>query len=125
MDNVREMFDENVDYCEYVYNKNLEYDLQLDRQDIIAIAQEYAEELMEKDIDVESEVVENDALLLEVVREYMKDNAPKEEDDLYPDHEEAPEIDKKKQDLYLSNPHAYSDDYDDHALDDGYNKYSL
>ena len=69
---VKDMFDENVEYCEYVFNKNNEYNLDLDHHDIEVVANEYTRELEEQGLDFEEEVIKNDALLLETVKKYKQ-----------------------------------------------------
>ena len=63
-------YNENVAVCEYVWRKNIQYDLDLDDEvDIQRVANLYAEDI---NYEFGDEVKEKDALLLKIVKNYVK-----------------------------------------------------
>ena len=66
---------ENVEYCEYVFRKNIELELGLrNNNEIQMVANMYEKDLSSVvDRYVETGMVENDLLLINVVKEYSED----------------------------------------------------
>jgi hypothetical protein len=66
-------YNENIEYCKYVYDKNEEYDLHLENEtDIQLVANMYVDEIIEiNDGTITDDLVENDLVLFQVVDEYL------------------------------------------------------
>ena len=74
-------YTDNIDCCEYVFNKNQELGLALEtREDIQSVANMYADELQEYDI---YQFEENDEILLDVVSQYELKKAARKQTDVY------------------------------------------
>ena len=67
-------YTENIDYCEYVFNKNKAFKLGLDNPvDIQTVANIYVDEIIElNDGYLGYDLVENDLVLFEVVDEFLR-----------------------------------------------------
>jgi len=137
----KELYDENVEYCKYVSRKNDEYELDLSTEDIQEIANQYVIRLDDDGTisygDDES-VVENDKLLLEIVRNYkieaINDQEEKENllsNDSYLDVIEAEEEAKAREKhsfeeaIHKNGGHGISEAYDDQGIDDRLSQFGI
>ena len=118
--NVRDNFNENVEYCMYIYRTCFNNFMQLSFRDVQDIANKYVFELDSMGIDVDEEVVENEEVLNKVLEEFFY---PKKEND------EFSEVEYEQQErlAYLKNKyeklansyggHGFVDSYDDESLE--------
>ena len=109
-------YNENVEYCEYVYKKNEELGLGLrDSYEIQVVANMYVDEMYEKILD---QYIENDEVLLKVVEEYMNKIRNTEETiGEIPDEFIDLRLDYEKR-LNAKGGYDYNDGYDDESLSD-------
>lgn len=68
----RDLFNENVDYCEFVFNECQKNLLDLTGEEIQNIANNYVFELYNRGIDTELEVYEDTELLQSIIDHYFK-----------------------------------------------------
>jgi len=115
-----EDFSENIDYCEYVYRKSIEYGLPLCKNDIQLLANMYAFELDSLDEYSDEEVIENDELLLKLYDDFVIDY--KEEKTEYIDYDKEEELRnlKLRQERLINRMggYAFDESFDDHASDE-------
>lgn len=113
-------YNQNINYCLYVYNKNYELNLGLeDIFDIQEVADMYATDLEEKRNILPSDgAYYDDKLLLEVVTEYLVTIKPSYEEDQY-DNDFIVDL-KIKNDraMNASGGYGFYEGYDDVGLDE-------
>ena len=128
---IRDKFNENVDYCEYIYNVCSKYFLQYSFADIQDIANNYVFELDSMGIDTENELVKDEELLFKVIEELFDCNSNKEldEDELEMEYEIKNVLcDLRLQREKLVNSfggYGYEDAYDDISIEDKNNNLTL
>ena len=115
-------FTDTLDYsdtCKYIVRKNKELNLGLRDYDIEAVALMYEDEISAiVDRYVTTGLVENDLLLVNVVKEYVKSNKQiksLDENDMDASMRERTAIDKA---FSSHGGYGYNDSYDDHGLDE-------
>ena len=118
-------YNENVEYCKYVFQKNIEMNLGLDiPDDIQIVANFYVDEVLElQDGHLGDEVVENDLLLIQVVKEYVTTvKVPKldsESLDYEPMQDDELKLYSEGEKLRTTfGGHGMDDNYDDYGLDE-------
>lgn len=108
-------YNDNVEYCRYVWEKNLELGLNLNSSlEIQLIANSYVDEVISRRGFDEDEVFKNDKILLSVVEK----NAKK--------LRKFKPIDEREIDIKLASEkelnrfggYGYNDSFDDHGLDE-------
>ena len=80
------LFKDNVEFCKYVWEKNKELKLDLENDEIQTIADMYENELAKLDgKTMTTKFVENDLLLIQVIKDYIKEfrHHPELEDDSF------------------------------------------
>ena len=115
-----EEFNENVEYCKYVYRKLTELEIELEPRDIQRIANDYAEELENRDMYDEDEVVEDDSILLKIIQKYLKTNKKEGKEYINYDLQELLarlRLENEKQ-VHANGGHGYTDSYDDLSYED-------
>ena len=63
-------YNENVEYCKYVFDENKRLRLELDNNEIQVVANLYVDELVDNDIDPYESIVKNELMLLDTVDFY-------------------------------------------------------
>ena len=118
-------YNENVEYCKYVFDKNNELDLGLeDARDIQIVANYYVDELIElEDGHILEELIENDLLLVQVIKEYLSKIKVKalDQESLYYSPKQADELQLYSYNERMRNTHGgygMSETYDDLGLDE-------
>ena len=124
----RDKFNENVDYCEFIFNKCVKYLLNLSSSDIQDIANNYVFELYNRGIDTDNEVVEDEELLLNIIDELYNSKS---------NFDATEELDEDME-KYLYNyklslerkvnangGYGYNELYDDVSIEDINNEFSL
>lgn len=111
---------ENVEYCEYVFRKNIELELGLrNNNEIQMVANMYEKDLSSVvDRYVETGMVENDLLLINVVKEYVTTIRDHDLSEL--DYDDYPYEYKYAEEKAhgAHGGYGYNDSYDDLGLDE-------
>lgn len=114
-------YNDNIAYCHYVFEKNIELDLGLDsRQEIQFVANNYLDEVIARRGIGSDEVYENDKILMEVIDKLSKKFkkfkiAPSKlnEEDRSVDPVKDKLANKLEKEFNRKGGHAYSESYDD------------
>ena len=112
-----ENFNENVDYCEYIYELASEKEIELTNTDIQKIANKYVDKLYEEDEYSEDEVVKNDALASKIITKYLKSVKEAYNEELTKEQLSIFKIPTEKE-LFSHSGHEHIDSYDDLSYDD-------
>lgn len=120
-------YNENVEYCRYVFEKNEELGLGLtNEREIQLIANRYVDELLEQNNGLElEELYEDIDLLIKVVNRYRKEEQDYEEENAAKiKHEKelaemSKEFIQENERMQMKNGFQnFTDEYDDHGLDE-------
>ena len=117
-----EDYNENIDYCKYVFDKNISLGLGLiDSREIQLVANNYVDELIElQDGYLGEDVIANELLLIQVVKEYITNLRVLEEHKITEETIESDILAHTQTEMLKNNRGGYdfNDFYDDKGLDE-------
>ena len=112
-----EDYNENVIYCEYVFRYAEEKGLELGKEDIQNIANQYAFKLEEKDLYNPDEVVENNSILADTIHKYLKKARARYTQEIDPEDIDVM-MNAREKDFFAHAGNDILDTYDDKSYDE-------